>query len=60
MSAVMSEYRINHLKQTDRDLDNQIIKLMKEHGNEQLVKDLKKRKLLLKDRIEHLIKQSKE
>lgn len=57
MSAVMSEYRINHLKQTHRELDNQIINLMKKNGNEQLVKDLKKRKLHLKDRIEHLIRQ---
>lgn len=57
MSAVMSEYRINHLKQTHRELDNQIINLMKKNGNEQLVKDLKKRKLHLKDRIEYLIRQ---
>ena len=53
----MSEYRINHLKQTHRELDNQIINLMKKNGNEQLVKDLKKRKLHLKDRIEYLIRQ---
>ena len=48
------ERHIKHLQEVHDDLDKEIEKQYKEYGNDALVQTLKKKKLHLKDEIEHL------
>ena len=47
------ERHIQHLQEVHDDLDKEIEKQYKEYGNDSLVQTLKKKKLHLKDEIEH-------
>ena len=47
------EGHIQHLQEVHDDLDKEIEKQYKEYGNDSLVQTLKKKKLHLKDEIEH-------
>jgi hypothetical protein len=53
------ERHIKHLQEVHDDLDREIEKQYKEYGNDNLVQTLKKKKLKLKDEIEHLREQNK-
>lgn len=47
------ERHIQHLQEVHDGLDKEIEKQYKEYGNDSLVQTLKKKKLHLKDEIEH-------
>lgn len=48
---------VNHLQEVHDDLDKQIKEQYIRYGNDALVQTLKKKKLALKDEIEHFRKQ---
>lgn len=48
---------IDHLQQTHDDLDKQIVEDLKNYKEDRLVNALKKRKLQLKDEIQHYQKE---
>jgi hypothetical protein len=47
------ENRIKHLQDVHDDLDKEIDKKVKQYGNDTELQNLKKKKLHLKDEIEH-------
>jgi hypothetical protein len=51
------EHHITHLQEKHDDLDARIIKAIENHGDEYIIKVLKKEKLALKDEIEGFKKQ---
>jgi hypothetical protein len=48
------ERHLKHLQEVHDDLDKEIIRQYNKYGDDNLVKVLKKKKLKLKDEIEHL------
>jgi len=52
MDKLKIEHHIKHLQELHDDLDKQIHNEESHHGNDNLVKVLKKKKLKLKDEIE--------
>lgn len=51
------EHHIKHLQEKHDDLDDRISKAEKSHGDDHIIKVLKKEKLALKDDIEKFKKQ---
>jgi hypothetical protein len=51
------EHHISHLQEKHDELDARIIKAIESHGDEYIIKVLKKEKLALKDEIEGFKKQ---
>jgi len=51
------QHHISHLQEKHDELDARIIKAIKGHGDEHIIKVLKKEKLALKDEIEGFKKQ---
>ena len=51
------EHHISHLQEKHDELDARIVKAIQSHGNEHIIKVLKKEKLALKDEIEGFKKQ---
>lgn len=51
------KHHISRLQDKHDDLDKRIIKAIETHGDEHIIKVLKKEKLALKDEIEDLKKQ---
>ena len=51
------QHHISHLQEKHDELDARIIKAIESHGNEHIIKVLKKEKLALKDEIESFKKQ---
>ena len=51
------QHHISHLQEKHDELDARIIKAIESHGNEHIIKVLKKEKLALKDEIEGFKKQ---
>lgn len=57
MNREKIEHHISHLQEKHDELDARIIKAIESHGNEHIIKVLKKEKLALKDEIEGFKKQ---
>lgn len=57
MNREKIEHHISHLQEKHDELDARIIKAFESHGNEHIIKVLKKEKLALKDEIEGFKKQ---
>jgi len=57
MDKTSLEHHIKHLEEQHRDIDKQIQKDYKQYGDDRLVNTLKKKKLHLKDEIEHFKRQ---
>ncbi len=57
MNKEKIQHHISHLKEKHDDLDSRIIKAIENHGNDHIIKVLKKEKLALKDEIEGFKKQ---
>lgn len=57
MDSEQTLRHVNHLQQVHDDLDKQIKEEYIRYGNDALVQTLKKKKLALKDEIEHFRKQ---
>lgn len=57
MNREKIEHHISHLQEKHDDLDARIIKAIESHGNDYIIKVLKKEKLALKDEIEGFRKQ---
>ena len=57
MNKEKIEHHISHLQEKHDELDARIALAIKNHGNEHIIKVLKKEKLALKDEIEDLKKQ---
>jgi len=52
MNKEKIEHHISHLQEKHDELDTRITKAFESHGNEHIIKVLKKEKLALKDEIE--------
>ena len=52
MNKEKIEHHISHLQEKHDELDTRIAKAFESHGNEHIIKVLKKEKLALKDEIE--------
>jgi len=52
MNKEKIEHHISHLQDKHDELDTRITKAFESHGNEHIIKVLKKEKLALKDEIE--------
>jgi len=57
MNKEKIEHHISHLQEKHDELDKRISEAIKNHGNEHIIKVLKKEKLALKDEIESFKKQ---
>ena len=57
MNTEKMKHHISRLQDKHDDLDKRIIKAIETHGDEHIIKVLKKEKLALKDEIEDLKKQ---
>jgi hypothetical protein len=57
MNKEKIEHHISHLQKKHDELDARIITAIESHGNEHIIKVLKKEKLALKDEIEGFKKQ---
>lgn len=57
MNIEKMKHHISRLQDKHDDLDKRIIKAIETHGDEHIIKVLKKEKLALKDEIEDLKKQ---
>ena len=57
MNREKIEHHISHLQEKHDELDARITKAFEGHGNEHIIKVLKKEKLALKDEIEGFKKQ---
>ena len=57
MNKEKIEHHISHLQEKHDELDARITKAFEGHGNEHIIKVLKKEKLALKDEIEGFKKQ---
>jgi hypothetical protein len=57
MNKEKIEHHISHLQEKHDELDTRIAEAIKNHGNEHIIKVLKKEKLALKDEIESFKKQ---
>ena len=57
MDKTSLEHHIKHLEEQHRDIDKQIQEDYKQYGDDRLVNTLKKKKLQLKDEIEHFKRQ---
>ena len=57
MNREKIEHHISHLQEKHDDLDARITQAIKSHGNDHIIKVLKKEKLSLKDEIEGFKKQ---
>jgi len=57
MNREKIEHHISHLQEKHDDLDARISKAIESHGNDYIIKVLKKEKLALKDEIEGFRKQ---
>ena len=57
MNKEKIQHHISHLQEKHDELDNRIINAQKTHGDEHIIKVLKKEKLALKDNIEKFKKQ---
>jgi hypothetical protein len=57
MNREKIKHHISHLQEKHDDLDTRITEAFKNHGDEHIIKVLKKEKLALKDEIEGFKKQ---
>jgi hypothetical protein len=57
MNREKIKHHISHLQEKHDELDTRIIQAVKSHGDEHIIKVLKKEKLALKDEIEGFKKQ---
>jgi len=57
MNKEKIEHHISHLQEKHDELDARINQAVKQHGDEHIIKVLKKEKLALKDEIEGFKKQ---
>jgi hypothetical protein len=57
MNKEKIEHHISHLQEKHDELDARINQVIKQHGDEHIIKVLKKEKLALKDEIEGFKKQ---
>ena len=57
MNELSIKHHIKHLEDMHKDLDKQVQEDYKQYGDDRLVNTLKKKKLHLKDEIEHFKRQ---